>query len=211
MGPARGRLLRLRFVRRISVVGTSGAGKSTVGRQLALDLGVPFVELDSIYHQPGWVPLAPAEFRRQVAEAATGDGWVIDGNYSAVRPLVWERADTVVWLDLPRRTVMRQVIWRTLRRVAFKVELWNGNRERWANLFTWAPEESVISWAWHHYSVQRDRYAAAIGDPAYAYLHFVRLHSRAEIGRFLAGVHRPGNAVGAPRPDAAAPGADGLS
>jgi adenylate kinase family enzyme len=174
-------------VRRISVVGTSGSGKSTVGRQLALGLGVPFVELDSIYHQPGWVPLAAEEFRRRVAEAAAGDGWVIDGNYSKARPLVWARADTVVWLDLPRWTVMRQVTWRSLWRAAFRVELWNGNRERWANLFTWVPEDSVISWAWHRHAVYRERYAVAAADPANAHLHFVRLRSRTEIRRFLAG------------------------
>jgi adenylate kinase family enzyme len=174
-------------VRRISVVGTSGSGKSTVGRQLALGLGVPFVELDSIYHQPGWVPLPTEEFRRRAAEAVAGDGWVIDGNYSKVRPLVWARADTVVWLDLPRWTVMRQVAWRSLWRAAFQVELWNGNRERWANLFTWVPEDSVISWAWHRHAVYRERYAAAAADPANAHLHFVRLRSHAEIRRFLAG------------------------
>src|ERR1700749_1481473 len=112
-GPAPGRLVRSRFVRRVSVVGCSGSGKSTVGRRLARDLSVPYIELDSIFHQPGWVPLPRDEFRRRGA-----------------KPLVWDRADTVVWLDLPRRTVMRQVIWRTLRRVAFRAELWNGNRER---------------------------------------------------------------------------------
>jgi adenylate kinase family enzyme len=182
-------------VRRISVVGSAGAGKSTTGRQLAHILGVPFVELDSIYHQPDWVSLTPEEFRRRVVEAAAGDGWVIDGNYSVARPLVWARADTVVWLDLPRRTVMRQVIRRTLRRVAFRVELWNGNRERWANLFTWVPEDSVISWAWHRHAVYRERYAAAAADPAYAHLRFVRLRDRGEVRRFLAGARPPGDAA----------------
>jgi adenylate kinase family enzyme len=196
-------------VRRISVVGTSGSGKSTVGRHLALGLGVPFIELDSIHNQPGWVPLPPEEFRRRVAEAAAGDGWVIDGNYSKARPLVWARADTVVWLDLPRWTVMRQVVWRTVRRVAFRVELWNGNRERWANLFTWVPEESVISWAWHRHAVYRERYAVAAADPANSHLQFVRLRSRAEIRRFLARVARAENAEGAPRPGAASPGSPG--
>jgi adenylate kinase family enzyme len=182
-------------VQRISVVGSAGAGKSTIGRQFARILGVPFVELDSIYHQPDWVPLTPEEFGRRVAEVAAGDGWVIDGNYSVARPLVWARADTVVWLDLPRRTVMRQVIWRTLRRVAFRVELWNGNRERWANLFTWVPEDSVISWAWHRHGVYRERYAAAAVDPAYAHLRFVRLRNRREVRRFLAGARPPGDAA----------------
>jgi adenylate kinase family enzyme len=187
-------------VRRISVVGTSGAGKSTVARELARNLGVPLVELDSIFHQPGWAPLPPEEFRRRVADMAAGDGWVIDGNYSTVRPLVWERADTVVWLDLPRRAVMRQIAWRTLRRAAGRVELWNGNRERWANLFTWDPEKSVISWAWHTHAGIRQRYTAAAGDPAHAHLRFVRLRTRADVRRFLArtrGAAPPGGRCGA--------------
>jgi len=170
------------------VVGCSGSGKSTVGRRLARDLSVPYIELDSIFHQPGWVPLPRDEFRRRVAELTAADGWVIDGNYSSsVQPLVWDRADTVVWLDLPRRTVMRQVIWRTLRRVAFRAELWNGNRERWANLLTWVPEDSVISWAWHHHPVYRERYGAAAAAPPYPQLTFIRLRSRRAVRRFLKG------------------------
>jgi adenylate kinase family enzyme len=185
-GTAAGRLVRSRFVRRISVVGCSGSGKSTVGRRLARDFGVPFIELDSIYHQPGWVPLPREEFRRRVAEVTAADGWVIDGNYSSsVQDLVWARADTVIWLDLPRRTVMRQVVWRTVRRAAFRVELWNGNRERWANLLTWEPEDSVISWSWHHYPVYRERYGAAAAAPPYPQLNFVRLRSHRAIRRFL--------------------------
>jgi adenylate kinase family enzyme len=187
-GPAPGRLVRSRFVRRVSVVGCSGSGKSTVGRRLARDLSVPYIELDSIFHQPGWVPLPRDEFRRRVAELTAADGWVIDGNYSSsVQPLVWDRADTVVWLDLPRRTVMRQVIWRTLRRVAFRAELWNGNRERWANLFTWVPEDSVISWSWHRHAVYRSRYSAAAASPPQPGLAFVRLRSHRAIRRFLNG------------------------
>ena len=132
-------------MRRVSVVGNSGSGKSTLATSLAVVLGVPHLELDGVFHQPGWVPLPEDEFRRAVAAAVAGDGWVTDGNYSTVRPLVWARADTVVWLDLPRRTVMRQVVWRTLRRAVTRQELWNGNRESLRNFLTWAPEESVIS------------------------------------------------------------------
>ena len=170
------------------MVGTPGAGKSTVARELARNLGVPFVELDGIFHQPGWAPLAADEFRRRVAEVTAGDAWVIDGNYSDVRPLVWARADTVIWIDPPRLLVMRRLVWRTLRRVALRAELWNGNRERWANFFSWNPEKSVISWAWTRHPVYRQRYAAAMKDPGYAQLRFVRLRSRADVGRWLAGI-----------------------
>ena len=180
-------MLRSAIVRRVSVVGTSGSGKSTLARKLAEILGVPHLELDAVYHQPGWAPLPADEFRRIVAARAATGGWVIDGNYGTVRDLVWARADTVVWLDLPKRTVMRQVVWRTLRRAALRRELWNGNRERWQNFFTWNPEQSVISWAWHKHAPDRARYAAAAADPANAHLRFTRLAGRRDVARFLAG------------------------
>ena len=179
-------MLRSAIVRRVSVVGTSGSGKSTLASQLAEILGVPHLELDAVHHQPDWEPLPADELRRVVAARAAAGGWVIDGNYGRVRDLVWARADTVVWLDLPKRTVMRQVVWRTLRRVALRRELWNGNRERWRNFFTWDPEQSVISWAWHKHAPDRARYAAAAASPANAHLRFVRLTSRRDVARFLA-------------------------
>jgi adenylate kinase family enzyme len=186
-------VLGCRIVRRVSVVGNSGSGKSTLARDLALALGVPHVELDAVFHQPGWVPLPSDEFRAAVSHVVAGDGWVIDGNYSSVvQPLVWARADTVVWLDLPRRTVMRQVFWRTMRRAITRQELWNGNREPVRNFLTWVPEDSIIAWAWHNHDKYRDRYAAAACDPALAHLTFVRLTSRRAVSRFLAECPPPG-------------------
>jgi hypothetical protein len=102
---------------------------------------------------------------------------------------------------------MRRVVWRTLRRVALRRELWNGNRERWRNFFTWNPEESVISWAWHKHATDRAMYAAAAADPANAHLRFIRLASSRDVARFLAGARsaadaaavRPPRAPRAPR------------
>ena len=167
------------------MVGNSGAGKSTVAASLARVLGAVFLELDSLQHQAGWTPLPVADFRARVAAVTEGERWVIDGNYSRVQDLVWARADTVVWLDLPRRTVMRRVIWRTLRRVGGRVELWNGNRERWRNFFALDKEESVIVWAWQAHASNRARYEAAMADPVNAHLRFIRLRSPAEVSRFL--------------------------
>jgi hypothetical protein len=157
-----------------------------MARGLAASLGVPFVELDGIFHQPGWIPLPEDQFQRVVTERASADGWVIDGNYSAVRPIVWARADTVVWLDLSKWTVMRQVAWRTVSRAVTRRELWNGNRERLGNFLSWDPEKSVIAWAWHGHAKYRSRYAAAAADPANAHLAFIRLTSRKDVARFLA-------------------------
>lgn len=175
------------MVRRISVVGISGSGKSRLARELAGMLDVPYVELDAMFHQAGWVPLPDEEFKARVAAAAAADGWVIDGNYhSRVGALVWGRADTVIWFDLPRRTVMRRIIGRTLRRIIARAELWNGNRENWRNFFSLNPEVSVIAWAWHGHGLHHQRYSAAAHDPAYARLRFIRVASRADARRILA-------------------------
>jgi adenylate kinase family enzyme len=173
------------------VVGVSGSGKSTIARRLAEDLSVPCVELDAIYHQPGWTDIPAEEFRSRVAALVTGEGWVIDGNYRAVLPLVWQHADTVIWLDPPRRRFMARIVWRTVRRVLSREELWNGNRERLANLLSWDPEQSVISWAWHHYPVYRQRYTAAAADPQFAQLTFIRIAREADVRRLFTLAQQP--------------------
>ena len=175
-------------MQRVSVVGTSGSGKSTLGAALAKRLGTEFLELDSVFHQPGWVPLPEEEFRRRVSDAVAGERWVVDGNYSKVRDIVWARADTVVWLDLPRRTVMRRVIWRTLGRVAGRKELWNGNRERWQNFFSLDKEQSIITWAWQTHAQNRAKFTAALADQENVELDVVRLKNPADVRRFLRSV-----------------------
>jgi adenylate kinase family enzyme len=172
-------------MRRVSVVGVPGSGKSTVGRRLATTLEVPYVELDAVFHQPGWTALPAKEFQARIADVVAGDGWVVDGNYSASRELVWQRADTVVWLDLPRSLVMRRIIRRTVRRAVTRERLWNGNREPLTNLYRLDPEQNVIRWAWVKHREYAERYAAAMHDPAYAHLEFIRLRTQPEIDAFL--------------------------
>jgi adenylate kinase family enzyme len=178
-------------VQRIGVVGNSGSGKTTVAAGLATALGIPHLELDSIFHQPGWEPLPEEEFRAVVTAFTEAGGWVVDGNYSAVRDIVWQRADTIVWVDPSRLRVMRQVIWRTLSRMARRAELWNGNREPWSNLLRADPEKSIIMWAWTHDRIYRERYLRAQADPAHAHLEFIRLRRRVEVTEFLRRAREP--------------------
>lgn len=176
---------------RVSVVGCSGSGKTSFARQLAAALDVPHVELDALHWEPGWVEATPEVFLDR-ARAATGcPAWVIDGNYQGkLGRLVWERADTVVWLDLPRRQVMTRVILRTLRRVLTRPELWNGNRESWRSFLVWRTEDSVIGWAWTSYPTLVERYRLAEADPANAHLGFHRLRTHREVRRWLAAARR---------------------
>jgi adenylate kinase family enzyme len=172
-------------MRRISVVGNSGSGKTTLARELAASLGIAHLELDAVFHQPGWQELDTETFRARVAEFAAGPAWVVDGNYGRVMDLVWDRADTVVWLDLARGRVMRQLIGRTVRRAVTRAELWNGNREPLANFVRLDPNESIIAWAWTRHREYRRRYEQALADQANAHLTFVRLRAPGEVTAFL--------------------------
>jgi adenylate kinase family enzyme len=159
---------------------------------LARALGVIHIELDSINHQAGWTQLSVEEFQKRVAAAIEPGAWVVDGNYSVVRDIVWDKADTVVWFDLPYVTVMARTIRRTLRRTLTREELWNGNREPLSNLCSLKPEKSIIAWTATRHGVYRRRYSDAVHDPRWAELHFVRLRSQGEADAFLQGVASTG-------------------
>ena len=87
---------------RIVVVGSTGAGKSVLARELAARIGAPHVELDALHFAKDWIEVPDEVFTERTAAATEGDAWVVDGNYSAVmRDLAWDRAQTIVWLDYP--------------------------------------------------------------------------------------------------------------
>ena len=172
---------------RVAVVGTSGSGKSTLARELARRIRGQYVELDAIHHLPRWTPMEREEMRRVVSERIAGERWVVDGNYGPkVGDLVLGRADTCVWLDLPRRVVMPRIIRRTLRRGITREELWNGNREQVRDWFHPNPEYNIILWSWKQVGAYRDRYGAAMADPANDHLEWVHITSTRQLQEWLA-------------------------
>lgn len=173
---------------RIVVVGTSGSGKSTMAKALSRALGVPHVEMDALNWQPGWRDLAihePEEFRRRVAEAAAGEAWVMDGNYTKVRPALWPRATAFVWMDPSRWVVMRQVIWRSFNRAVTKQELWagTGNKEMFRR---WLDKDHPIRWAWNNYARNRERYGEIFGGGAFEGRPAYRVGSHGEARALIA-------------------------
>lgn len=162
-------------VQRIAVVGTTGSGKTTLARRLATALDLPHVELDSLQWGPEWTPAETEAFREGVARALAGDRWVVDGNYGAVRDLIWSRADTVVWLDYSVGTVLRRLLVRTLRRVLRREVLWNGNRERFWVQF--GSRDSIFVWMFRTHWRRRDTYPALLDMPQHRHLRVVRLYA----------------------------------
>jgi adenylate kinase family enzyme len=115
---------------RLAVIGPSGSGKTWLSSQLASSLGLRHIEVDALFHGPEWESASVDELRERVAEATEGDDWVSDGTYhQMIGELVFERVETVAWLDLPVHQVVLRLLRRTYIRKKHKVELWHGNLE----------------------------------------------------------------------------------
>jgi len=170
-------------MRKVAVIASaSGCGKTTVGRALAKRLEVPFVELDELNHGPGWTEATAEELRARVAPIVATDGWVIDGGYRGkLGDLVLTAADTVVWLDLPRRQWLPRLVRRTIVRIVSRQELWGGNRESVRNALV--GRDALIPYALRGYRARRRRYPTELGR-----FHVVRLRSQREVDAWLASI-----------------------
>jgi adenylate kinase family enzyme len=168
-------------VQKVAIIASaSGNGKTTLGRELARRLRVPFVELDQLVHGPGWIETPNDDLRAQVEPIVRSDGWVIDGTYQRkLGDLVLDAADVVVWLDLPIRVWLPRLVRRTWRRVRGREELWNGNTESLASA-VWG-RESLFAWALRTHLRRRREWPAGL-----AHLPVVRLRTPVEVERFLA-------------------------
>ncbi|HEY8648945.1 MAG TPA: AAA family ATPase [Candidatus Limnocylindria bacterium] len=174
-------------MRRVSVVGTVGSGKTTFARALARKLDVPYVELDALHWGPGWTPADDGLMRERVAQAIAGDAWVIDGNYwRKIGGLVWTRADTVVWLDPPWLLTFIRVLLRTIRRSLGRAELFGGNRETLREAFL--SRKSILLFAIRTVPGRRRIGEERLAQPEYAHLAVHRFRSQAAADRWLASV-----------------------
>jgi adenylate kinase family enzyme len=169
-------------MRRISVVGTTGSGKTTVARRIAEVLELPLVELDALHWGPGWEEAPLEVFRERVSDTTRGGPWLVDGNYSKVRDIVWGLADTVVWLDYGFPTIFLRLLWRTLRRLILREKLWNDNRESLAMAFS---KDSILLWAITSYPKNKEEYPIRMSAPEYAHIKFLRHGSPRETEEWL--------------------------
>ena len=173
-------------MRRVVVVGTTGAGKTTFGRALARELEAVFIELDALHWQSGWTP-AP-NFTAQVEQVLQTECWVADGNYNdQVQPYILARADTLIWLDYSFGTKLWRLFRRTCRRAFGGETLWNGNTENVRKAFF--SRQSIFLWFFQTHWSQRRRYERLLSElpgPLTVY----RLYRPAEASEFLTAVTR---------------------
>ena len=120
---------------RVIVIGTLGSGKSTLAAQLSGILSIPSVEMDALLWEPNWTHAPLDVFRNRVSDAASGDSWVLAGNYGRVKDILLPRATAVIWLDYRLNVILWRLLWRTIKRVITREVIWGGNRERFRDQF----------------------------------------------------------------------------
>lgn len=163
-------------MRRIAVVGSGGAGKSTFARSLGERLGLPVIHLDRHYWKPAWVETPTAEWVALQQELYAADAWIADGNYGGTIDLRLERVDAVIILALPRALCLRRVLRRTWRDYGRDIQA-PGCRERIGPRF--------YLWIWRFPRQSRPRLDTAIAR--YPHVQVIELRSPAEVAGFLAG------------------------
>lgn len=130
------------------------------------------VELDALHWEPGSTEAEPEVFRERAAEAISAHRWVVDGGYTAVRDLVWQAADTLVWLDYSYPRVLGRLLSRTARRLVRRERLWQSNRETLRNTLS---RNSLFVWQATQLLRKRRTYgAAAASHPHLTVLRFRR-------------------------------------
>jgi len=169
---------------RVVVVGTSCAGKTTLARRLADILASEHVELDSIYWGPGWTPRP--DFIQTVLAIAQRPRWVIDGNYSAVRDVIWRRSSAIVWLDYSFARVFSQALRRTARRIITRERLYAGNRETVRNALL--ARDGIPWWVIRTHGKRRRDFPELLRRPDYRHAAVIQLDRPAAAEAFLLAV-----------------------
>jgi adenylate kinase family enzyme len=145
----------IRSPQRIVIVGSTGSGKSTLAKRLARLFDLVYWELDSLYWEPDWTAVLEEVFQARVAHVVEQERWIVDGNYSRLRDIIWPRADYIIWLDYSLPVVLARLVRRTIRRVVTRESCCNGNYE---NLRRALSSDSVVLWGLRTYARRRRDY-----------------------------------------------------
>ena len=173
---------------RIVVIGNSAAGKSTLARELSAVLGLPRIELDELFWAPGWQPKPAPVVRELVLQATAGPAWVADGNYGSVRPVLWPRANVIVWLNYSLPRVFWRGLRRTVRRWWHREELWHGNRESFRRSFL--SRESILVWILSTHRRRVRDFRRLQSDPQYAGVRWLEFSTPKQADAWLRALQR---------------------
>lgn len=164
-------------MQRIALIGSGGAGKSTLAMQLSQILGIEVVHLDTLFWQPGWTPTPREEWQAIQEELVRRTQWIIDGNYSATMETRLAAADTVIYLDMPNWLCL----WRAVKR-----RIMYAGRTR-PDMAPGCPEQldwAFLKWIWQYPATRRPAMLKRL-EALGASTRVIHLRSPREVDAFL--------------------------
>lgn len=162
-------------MQRVAVVGSGGAGKTTFALACSAATGLPVIHLDEHYWRPGWIESDPEEWRHRQGVLLSGDRWIADGNYGSSLDLRLSLADTILWLDFPRRLCLFGALRRTLLNFGRPMQA-AGCPERF--------DREFLMWVWRFPHESRPKLVDGIERYGFGG-NVVRFRSRREARMFL--------------------------
>ena len=135
-------------MKRIAIVGSGGAGKSTLARQLGRILNIQVLHLDTYFWKPGWVEPTHADWRQQMEELVAHESWIMDGTYGGTLDVRFAAADTIIFLDFPRLLCL----WRAVKR---RVQYHGRDRPDQAPGCPERLSGTFLKWVWAYPALRR--------------------------------------------------------
>lgn len=163
------------------IIGSRGAGKSTLAKKLSKITGLPAVHLDTLYWNREGESLSIAAFDKLLAEEIAKEQWIIDGNYLRALDSMVERSDTVIFLDYSRFACVCGVITRTLLGTS-------GHQTNVAEGYSGRLDMAFLKSVWRTADKNRVRYTAVLEGVKDT--EVVRLKNRRECRKYLAGMKK---------------------
>ncbi|APX12236.1 AAA family ATPase [Tateyamaria omphalii] len=167
-------------MQRVMIIGQPGSGKSTLAGQLGDKTFLHVIHIDLIHWTSGWVERAAQEKSAMTLDVIAKPTWIFEGGHSRTWPQRLDRADTLIWLDLPLGLRLRRVLWRTIKHYGrSRPDLPEGCPEQFSAEF--------LSYIWRTRHTSRAN-MRALYDGAPADKTKYHLTSPAAVRRFLDGL-----------------------
>lgn len=164
-------------MKRIMLIGSGGAGKSTLAKQLSEKLQINVIHLDTLLWKPNWVGVSREEQIKIQEELVKEDEWIIDGNYGGTMDIRLDAADTILYLDIPRTTCVYRVFNRMIKyRNRSRPDMRKGCVER--------IDFQFLKWVWNYPKDKRPAILKKIKALSNE-KQVVILHSPKEVSEFL--------------------------
>lgn len=165
-------------MKRIMIIGSGGAGKSTFSRRLGALTGIEVFHLDKLHWKPGWIEPPEEEWLKTIEGVIEKDEWILDGNYGGTTDKRMAKSDTVIFLDFPRTVCIYRVLKRRLKyRGTNRPDMTEGCNEK--------IDAEFLSWIWNYPKTKKPEIEEKLKKFENE-KNIVRLKSKREVENFLA-------------------------